>query len=325
LSRFGSRLSFQIIGGGTRLGYWAAGLVMSVAWVVGVPLVISEFGGNAYEWTNLVSMKGFVLCVLVLWGLLWIKKSSSGAIESLRRNVGLSVAPELEKGFMSVVAWRVGFAIDLILYGGWLFYFDNPITRWGIFPVLYNTLIWLPLSLIFVDLFALLSSILMVSRRVARHAEVDILHPDKCGGMRQYSRHVLKSSAVYYFVLSVATFARSEFLTASWVSVVAIMAWILGLVFVIGCLYHIGANIRLQKENALDACFRQLRELGGLTATTTEHAAKSLFLYRVIDQLEAVRVWPLDVRLMRDFLLSSVVPFLVSALLARLLSAIGVL
>jgi hypothetical protein len=180
-------------------------------------------------------------------------------------------------------------------------------------------------SLIFVDLSALLFNILMASRKIAAHAQVDILNPDKCGGMRKYSRHVLKSSAVYYLVLSVAMFARSEFLMVSWVSVVAIIAWVLGLIFVVACMYHIGTSTRLQKQEALDACSRQLRELGGLTTTTAEHATKSLFLYRVMDQIEELRVWPLDMQLMRDFLLSSVMPFVVSALLAKLLTAIGVL
>lgn len=325
MSRFGSELSFEVIGEGTRLGYWGVGVIVSIGWVLGVPLIISAFGGSAYEWSILVSSKGFILCIFALWGLVWMKGSNSRAIKSLGQNIGSKVASELEKSFMDNVAWRVALVADVVLYGGWLFYFDNPLQRWGVFPVLYNTVIWLLLSLVFVDLFAILFNIFLVSRNVGKHAEVDLLHPDKCGGMRLYSRHVLRSSAVYYIVLSIATFARSEFLQPTWILLEAIIAWVAGLVFVLACLYYVGLNTKLQKQKAFDSCFKQLRELGGLTATSTERAIKSLFLYRAVDQIERVKVWPLDVQLLRDFLLGSVVPVLMSVLLTRLLSLIGFL
>jgi hypothetical protein len=325
MARIGMGLSFEVIGERTKLGYWGAGVVLSIGWAIGVPLVIFVYNGRTLDWTAPVSLKGLILCIFTLWSLRWIKKSSSAAVASLKDKLDSMTTRELERSPIQSAVWKAGLVMDLILYGAWVFYFDNPIQRWGIVALIYNTAIWLPVSLMFVDLFSLFFTVFLTSRVVGKEAHLDMLHPDKCGGLRSYSRHILRSSGIYYIVLSVATFARSEFLQVSWVLLETIVGWFLGVVFVIVSLYYLNANTRRQKLHAMESCSKQLTNLGGMSATSSEKAIKSLFLYRVMDQVDKTNVWSLNTALIRDFFVSSLIPFLVLAILTRLLQMFGVL
>lgn len=325
MPRLGMDLSFEVIGKKTRLGYWGAGVVLSFGWAIGVPLVIFAYNGRTFDWTAPVSLKGLILCIFTLWSLRWIENSNSAAVASLKDKLDSMTTRELERSAMRSAVWRAGLVMNLILYGAWVFYLYNPIQLWGTVAIIYNTAIWLIVSLMFVDLFSLFFTIFLTSRRVGKEAHLDMLHPDKCGGLRPYSRHILGSSGVYYIVLSVATFARSEFLQVSSVLLETIVGWFLGLVFVIGSMYYLRVNIRRQKQDALESCSTQLRNLGGMKATSSEKAVKSLFLYRVMDQVDRTKVWPLDTALIRDFFMTSLIPFLVLAILTRLLQTLRVL
>lgn len=306
-------------------GYYIIGFVAIFSRFIAGGLTVALYG----EWLHedlLTSVNTVILFTVTLIALRYLKKIYYQTIDTIIQDDKEKQKFFLRKNLISARIWIIIF-IGLILnqfmwlYYEWQYIINNPEivgtlpyrgANQGLIPLLFETFDGLFLYIIFVDLIAILLAICLLPRDVKSYMKIDELHPDKCGGLSIIGRLMLVASATYFIIIAIGTFGR--FIDVNYYYLIVFSSIVFGMFIFFLPQYTTHRLIVEEKSQKLRAITKELKDLLSTKGKDKDDqfrmALIRLELFRLREEIERIREYPFDTRILFTFLGVAVFPIL---------------